>query len=72
MQILPNRLMKNSIVAILFMLIPLILSSQYIGARYLNGIDTYKYKIVDFDGNLVLTLEDNVIPFFFFILGKTI
>lgn len=64
--------MKNSIVAILFMLIPLILSSQYIGARYLNGIDTYKYKIVDFDGNLVLTLEDNVIPFFFFILGKTI
>ena len=64
MQTFPIRLMKKGAVAILFMLTPLILSSQYIGARYLNGVDVYKYEIVDFDGNLVLTLEDNVIPFF--------
>ncbi len=49
---------------------PIILSAQYIGVKYLKDKGIYKYKIVDFDGNLALELPDNTIPFFSSFLAK--
>jgi hypothetical protein len=51
---------------------PLQVFSQYIGIKLPSSktIDVYYYEIVDFDGNLIIRLDENVIPFFSSYLNK--